>query len=240
MAVTMPRRSPPTSVMSEAAIATSVPVPMAMPRSAWASAGASLMPSPTIATTLPCAWSAWTLSAFCSGSTSASTWSMPTSRAIASAVARLSPVSIHTSRPSACSCCDRLAPTRAAACRPRRSGPAGWPPTATYIGVAPARASASALLAEPVELDAVAVQQRAVAEQHLAGPRRAPGCPGRRTPGSAPPAAASSPSSRARATIASPSGCSEPTSAAAASRSRSCSLRPLVGHDLRSRPACRA
>src|SRR5215217_5662309 len=41
--------------MSEAAIATSVPVPIAMPRSAWASAGASLMPSPTIATILPSA-----------------------------------------------------------------------------------------------------------------------------------------------------------------------------------------
>src|SRR5579883_1576746 len=45
MAVTSVRRSPPTSVMSEAAMATSVPVPMAIPRSAWARAGASLMPS---------------------------------------------------------------------------------------------------------------------------------------------------------------------------------------------------
>ncbi len=34
MAETMPRRSPPTRVMSEAAMATSVPVPMATPRSA--------------------------------------------------------------------------------------------------------------------------------------------------------------------------------------------------------------
>ena len=34
-------------------MATSVPVPIAMPTSAWASAGASLMPSPTIATRLP-------------------------------------------------------------------------------------------------------------------------------------------------------------------------------------------
>ena len=39
--------------MSEASIATSVPVPIARPRSAWASAGASLTPSPTIATTRP-------------------------------------------------------------------------------------------------------------------------------------------------------------------------------------------
>jgi hypothetical protein len=36
-------------------MATSVPVPMAMPRSAWTSAGASLTPSPTMATTLPSA-----------------------------------------------------------------------------------------------------------------------------------------------------------------------------------------
>ena len=48
------RRSPETSVMSEASIATSVPVPIASPRSACASAGASLIPSPTIATTSPC------------------------------------------------------------------------------------------------------------------------------------------------------------------------------------------
>ena len=41
----------------EASIATSVPVPIARPRSACASAGASLTPSPTIATTRPSAWS---------------------------------------------------------------------------------------------------------------------------------------------------------------------------------------
>ena len=54
IAETMPRRSPPTRVMSEAAIATSAPVPMAMPTSAAASAAASLMPSPAMATTCPC------------------------------------------------------------------------------------------------------------------------------------------------------------------------------------------
>ncbi len=41
-------------------MATSVPVPMAMPIWAWARAGASLMPSPTIATRLPWACSART------------------------------------------------------------------------------------------------------------------------------------------------------------------------------------
>ena len=50
------RRSPETRVMSEASMATSVPVPIARPRSAWASPGASLTPSPTIATTRPSAW----------------------------------------------------------------------------------------------------------------------------------------------------------------------------------------
>ena len=52
------RGSPPTSVTSDASMATSVPVPMATPRSAWASAGASLMPSPTMATLRPAACSA--------------------------------------------------------------------------------------------------------------------------------------------------------------------------------------
>ena len=53
MASTAARRSPRTSVRSLASMATSVPVPMAMPRSAWARAAASLTPSPTIATTRP-------------------------------------------------------------------------------------------------------------------------------------------------------------------------------------------
>ena len=48
-------RATPTQVAAHqgdgaAAMATSVPVPMAMPTSAWARAGASLMPSPTMAT----------------------------------------------------------------------------------------------------------------------------------------------------------------------------------------------
>ena len=65
---------------SEASIATSVPVPIARPRSACASAGASLTPSPTIATTRPSACSRRTTSALSAGSTSAITSSMPTSR----------------------------------------------------------------------------------------------------------------------------------------------------------------
>src|SRR6266550_6872814 len=51
------RRSPETNVRSLASIATSVPVPIARPRSACASAGESLTPSPTIATRWPSACS---------------------------------------------------------------------------------------------------------------------------------------------------------------------------------------
>ena len=58
-------------------MATSVPVPMAMPRSACASAGASFTPSPTTATRWPSACSARTTSTFSPGSTSATTRSMP-------------------------------------------------------------------------------------------------------------------------------------------------------------------
>ncbi|MNC28021.1 hypothetical protein D3C75_762110 [compost metagenome] len=72
--------------MSAASIATSVPVPMAMPMSAVAKAGASLMPSPTIATLRPSCWSLRTSSALPSGSTSASTREIPACLAMASAV----------------------------------------------------------------------------------------------------------------------------------------------------------
>ena len=51
MARATPRTSLRSSAMSAASTATSVPEASAMPTSAWASAGASLMPSPTIATT---------------------------------------------------------------------------------------------------------------------------------------------------------------------------------------------
>ena len=70
MASPAARRSPRTSVRSLASMATSVPVPMASPRSAWASAAASLTPSPTIATT-PSSCSRRTTSTLSSGSTSA-------------------------------------------------------------------------------------------------------------------------------------------------------------------------
>ena len=48
--VTTPSRLPFMMTISPDSMATSMPVPMAMPTSAWARAGASLMPSPTMAT----------------------------------------------------------------------------------------------------------------------------------------------------------------------------------------------
>ena len=57
--------------MSADSIATSVPAPMAMPTSDSVSAGASLTPSPVIATTSPRALTSLIFAAFWSGSTSA-------------------------------------------------------------------------------------------------------------------------------------------------------------------------
>ena len=85
--------------MSAASIAISVPVPSAMPTSACASAGASLIPSPTMATVFPSDWSRRIRSAFPAGRTPARTFSIPARDAIARAVVSLSPVSIMTSIP---------------------------------------------------------------------------------------------------------------------------------------------
>lgn len=52
MEVTTPNKSPAIKVISDASIATSVPVPMAIPTSTYAKAGASFMSSPTMATIL--------------------------------------------------------------------------------------------------------------------------------------------------------------------------------------------
>mmetsp|Transcript_26120 Transcript_26120/g.61140 ORF Transcript_26120/g.61140 Transcript_26120/m.61140 type:complete len:230 (-) Transcript_26120:15-704(-) len=86
-------------------IAMSVPAPSAMPRSACESAGASLMPSPTIATTFPAACSAFTCATLPCGFRPASTRSvaMPTCAPTARAVRSLSPEHIQTSMPEALS-----------------------------------------------------------------------------------------------------------------------------------------
>ena len=71
-AATMEAKLSSASTMSAACFETSVPViPIATPMSAILRAGASLTPSPVIATTAPCRWRAFTIRSLCSGLTRA-------------------------------------------------------------------------------------------------------------------------------------------------------------------------
>ena len=113
------------------------------------------------------------------------------------------------------------------------------PSTATYIGVAPAARKLAAVARPAVRAD----RPLAPSARGCRARRRVPSTvawmplPVIAWKSSA--VGSSRPSSRARATIASPSGCSEPTSAAAASRS-SVALGEAVGRrPPGSRPACR-
>ena len=85
--------------MLPASLAADVPVFIATPTSAWASAGASFVPSPVIATIRPCACSSLISASFASGVASARKSSTPASCAITDAVTRLSPVIITVRMP---------------------------------------------------------------------------------------------------------------------------------------------
>ncbi len=89
------------STMLPASLAAVVPVFMATPTSAWASAGASLVPSPVIATSLPSACSRRMRRILSSGVAWARKSSTPASLAIAAAVIGLSPVIITVRMPIA-------------------------------------------------------------------------------------------------------------------------------------------
>ena len=122
--------------MSAASIATSVPVPMAIPTSAWASAGASLMPSPTMPTRAALGLQAADLAGLVLGQ---HLGQHPADADLAGdrrGGAALSPVIITTSRPSL-----RSAATAATESSLTVSAtamtPAGSPSTATSIGVLP-------------------------------------------------------------------------------------------------------
>ena len=78
--------------MLPASLAACVPVFMATATSACASAGASLVPSPVIATSRPCAWCSRISCSLASGVASARKSSTPASAAMAAAVSGLSPV----------------------------------------------------------------------------------------------------------------------------------------------------
>ena len=138
MASPAARRSPLTRVRSLASIAASVPVPMARPRSAWASAAASFTPSPTIATTWPCSCNRLMTETLSAGSTSEKTSSgaMPTLAATATAAALLSPVSKTGRRPCArrsMIACALVGFTVSATTKTARA----WPSHPAMIGVCP-------------------------------------------------------------------------------------------------------
>ena len=87
------------STMLPASLAADVPVFIATPTSAWASAGASLVPSPVIATIRPFPCSSRIRVILASGVASARKSSTPASCAITAAVTRLSPVIITVRMP---------------------------------------------------------------------------------------------------------------------------------------------
>jgi K+-transporting ATPase ATPase B chain len=87
------------STILPASFAACVPVPIATATSAWASAGASLVPSPVIATRRPSACESRISCSLASGVASARKSSTPASAAIAAAVRGLSPVIITVRMP---------------------------------------------------------------------------------------------------------------------------------------------
>ena len=99
MAVTTSCKESFISTTSAESMAMSVPAPMAMPISALVRAGASLMPSPTMATLCPFSCQERTQASFSVGSTSDTASAISSSFRIASAVTLLSPVSMTTVRP---------------------------------------------------------------------------------------------------------------------------------------------
>ena len=199
-------------------MATSVPVPTAIPRSARARAGASLMPSPTIATTWPWAWRRCISASLSSGMTSASTRSIPTAAATVRAVRALSPVSSVTSRPSSRNAVTasalvgliRSATTRTPRAAPFQPARTAVPPASSASVMADARSSgtSSNICLRPTTTSTPSTVALTPSPGRLWKPETA-----RR--------------SGAAATIASPTGCSERDSTEAARRSTS--LRSVPG-----------
>ena len=136
-------------------MATSVPVPMAMPRSACASAGASLMPSPTIATTWPCGLQRGDVGGLLGGQDLGEDVVDADLGGDGAAVAALSPVSIQTSSPSAFELGDRLGGVgldgvgdrdqAGQACRRRRRTSGSAPAAARAVGLGGERGDVDAV-----------------------------------------------------------------------------------------------
>ena len=126
------------STMSAASFDTSVPVmPMATPMLAVLSAGASLMPSPVIATTWPLRCSASTMRSLCSGSTRANTRTSSTTASSAASSMRRRSAPVTTRAPGS-----RMSSSRAIAC-----AVAGWSPVIITVRMWARRATATAAFA---------------------------------------------------------------------------------------------
>ncbi len=158
------------STMFPASLAAEVPVFIATPTSACASAGASLVPSPVIATSLPPACSRLMRAILSSGVASARKSSTPASSAIALAVSGLSPVIITVLMPMRRSSSNRSRmPSLTTSLRwmtPRTRAPFSSL-TATSSGVPPAseilfaRRSASSETSPPCSLTQVMTEPAA-------------------------------------------------------------------------------
>ena len=169
IAATTASRSARTSVMSAASMATSEPVPMAIPKPAapaWARAAASLTPSPTMATLAPSPCRRATTSRLSSGSTWAITSSIPTWAAMNLAARSLSPVSRMGRNPMALSSLMALAVVGLGSSRTARAArrvSESREPAATSTTVAPVSsrartwASACSLRLTPCWLSQVAL-----------------------------------------------------------------------------------
>ena len=205
----MARGSGVTSVMSAASAATSVPVPMAIPRSAVTSAGASFTPSPAMATTSPACISSRTTRDLSSGKTSLTTSSMPSVAATACAGPAASPVSMIGRRPSS-----RSMPMACALSGRTMSftsmRPASCPSTVTRTVVFDPAAPSSA-------------RPTCTWWPSTSAVTPTPACAANAATGS------SAPCSAAASVMARPMGCSLPASAAPASASTRWASRPGAG-----------
>ena len=225
------RRSPETSVRSAASIATSVPVPIARPRSAWASAGASLTPSPTIATTSPSRCSARDHGRLVGrehvGDHLARSRPRPATDRAARSLSPVSRIGLETELAQ-----ERRPPRRwrASACRRRATSPRTAPSQPTAIAVMPSASALSCSASsrgaelEPRSASSAVRPTTTARPSTTASTPRPARLPNRSTAGSPPSF------SRAWAAIASAIGCSLALSAAPAKRSSSRSLAPVRHH----------
>ena len=215
------------STTSAASIAISVPAPMAMPISALVSAGASLIPSPTMAT-FPFRFSDRITLSLPSGRTPAITSSTPAWAPIAFAVRSLSPVSITTWIPIFCNsftaCGLSSLITSATAIMP-----ASFPFLLKNSGVFPCSASSSAFCLVSPEISAFRIINLRFPPQTVSPPM----FPDRPFPATARKSSASvllsTPFSSAFARIARASGCSLFFSKVYARLKSSSSVTPSAG-----------